>query len=130
MHNILGALHLNRGLFTEAVSFFQRAHALVPDHPGLIGHLAGALDRAGDEVKAESLVQKLGDGTAFGAPIGLVFYHLARSELDRAADWFEKGIAQRDTRMPWIVPHLFGDRLTSSPHWDRLAKLMNLPESR
>ena len=129
-HNVLGALHFNRGLFDEAVSSCQRAHTQLPDHPGLIGLLAGALDRAGDEVAAEALVQKLGDGTAFGAPIGLVFYYFARAEFDHAADWFEKGIAQRDTRMPFIVPHFFGDRFTSSPHWDRLAKLMHLPDGR
>lgn len=129
-HNIMGALQFNRGLYDEAASSYQRAQAQLPDHPGLIGSLAGALDRAGDEVRAEALVRKLGDGTAFGAPIGRVVYHFARAEFDRAADWFEKGIAQRDTRMPWIVPHFFGDRFTSSPQWDRLARLMHLPASR
>jgi hypothetical protein len=34
---------------------------------------------------------------------------------------------QRDTRLPWIGGGLFGKLLTSSPHWDRLARLMNLP---
>ena len=108
----------------------QRALALLPDHPGFIGNLAGALHCAGDEVRSDALVQRLGDGTVFGAPLGMVNYHLARAEFERATEWFEQGIAQRDTRMAWIAPHLFGDRLTSSPHWDRLAKLMNLPENR
>ena len=48
------------------------------------------------------------------------------ADLNRAAEWFEKGIAQRDTRMPWITAGFHSDLLTSSPHWDRLARLMNL----
>ena len=53
---------------------------------------------------------------------------MLRSEIDLAANWFEKAIEQRDTRAPWIFPHMFGDLLVSSPHWPRLAKMMNLPE--
>jgi hypothetical protein len=69
----------------------------------------------------------LGDGTAFGAPIGWISYHVARSEMDLAMDWFEKLIEQHDTRAPWIVPHLYGDLILSHPRWPALARKMNLP---
>jgi hypothetical protein len=85
------------------------------------------LERTGEEVRAKQLFEKLGDGTAFGAPIGFIFYYIARSEMDVAMDWFEKLIEQHDTRAPWIVPHLFGNRITSNPRWPALARMMNLP---
>jgi hypothetical protein len=75
------------------------------------------------------MLEVLGDGSAFGARFALANYYLVRADLDRAAEWFEKGIAQRDTRMPWIAAGLHGYLLTSSPHWERLAKLVNLPTS-
>jgi hypothetical protein len=88
---------------------------------------AGILEQTGDAGRAKTLVEKLGDGSAFGAPAGLVCYHAVRGDLNKAADWFEKVIAQRDTRAPWILPNMTGSFLTSSPRWPRLAKLMNLP---
>ena len=126
-HYWLGLSCISRGRFAEAARCFERALALFPDHFGLIGCLAGSLERAGQADRAAPLVEKFGDGTAFGAPLGRACYHVVCSEIDHAADWFEKGIAQRDTRMPWIAGGLLGHRLRSSPRWDRLAKLMNLP---
>jgi TolB-like protein/predicted Ser/Thr protein kinase len=128
-HYWLGWSYVSRGRFADAVGSYDRALAEFPDQFGLIGCLAGSLERAGEADTAAPLLEKLGDGTAFGAPCGWVFYHLMRSEIDRAADWFEKGIAQRDTRMPWFAGGLIaaGRLLVSSPRWDRLARLMNLP---
>ena len=126
-HNWLGASYANRGRFADAARSYERAFAWFPTNAAVIGCLAGYLARTSQADRAAQLLDRLGDGTAFGAPFGLTNYYLARGELDRAADWFERGIAQRDTRMTWIAAGHYGDRLTSSPYWDRLAKLMNLP---
>ena len=109
------------------VKLTPRTYALVPVHPFAIGLLAGILSRVGDTSRAEQLVAILGDGSAYGTPSGRVCYHMVRSEIDLAANWFRHTIAQRDTRVPGILPRLFGDRLISSPHWPSLARLMNLP---
>lgn len=69
----------------------------------------------------------LGDGTAFGAPFGFVYYHLVCSEFEQAAAWAEKAIEQRE---PWaiflLMPPLAKD-LRRSSRWPALAKMMNLP---
>jgi serine/threonine-protein kinase len=123
----LTALHVRRENLADARVFAERMHALVPTHPFAIGLLAGILSRLGDTPGAEQLLAKLGDGSAYGAPTGRVCYHMVRSEIDVAADWFRRAIAQRDSRAPGILPRLFGDRLMSSPQWPSLARLMNLP---
>jgi hypothetical protein len=56
-----------------------------------------------------------------------VCYHLVRGDVDSAAAWLERAIAERDLRANWILPRMFGDLLISSPHWPALAKAMNLP---
>ncbi|MBZ5575761.1 MAG: protein kinase [Acidobacteriia bacterium] len=112
----------------EALGFAEKAFSLVPDHRSVMGILAGILSLTRDQSRADSLRRKIGSGEALGAPIGLVFFHFLRGEIDTAADWFEKAIQQRDTRTPAILPHIFGRQLTSSAHWPRLAKMMNLPE--
>ena len=48
------------------------------------------------------------------AASSLLYTHLLRG-LDEAAAWYEKAIAQRDARAPWITAALFGDGLTSGP---------------
>jgi tetratricopeptide (TPR) repeat protein len=126
-HSWLAASYMTRGRFADAARSFERSLAGVPNHIGVTAYLAGCLDRIGDADRAASLLRTLGDGSAFGAPFALANYYLVRADLDRAAEWYEKGIAQRDTRTPWIAAGLHGDLLTSSPHWDRLARLMNLP---
>jgi serine/threonine protein kinase/Tfp pilus assembly protein PilF len=118
---------VTRGLLSEAHTFAEKAYALMPSNWGTFALLAGILERTGDHVRAKQLIEKLGDGTAFGAPFGFFCYYMARSEIDAAMDWFEKLIEQHDTRTPFIVPHLFGDLITSSPRWPALARMMNLP---
>jgi hypothetical protein len=114
-------------MVAEALAFAEKTYTLVPGNSFAVGLLAGMLARTGDVNRAERLLEKLGAGEAYGAPAGLVCYHVVRSELDLAAGWFEKAIAQRDTRAPWILPRIFGNVLTSSAHWPRLARMMNLP---
>jgi len=130
VHNWLGASYLTRGRFADAVRAYERSLAGFPGHVGVTACLAGCLERAGHAERAAPLLETFADGSAFGAPFARVNYYLVRGELDRAAEWYEKGIEQRDTRMPFIAAALHGDLLTSSPHWDRLARLMNLPARR
>ena len=125
----LGARRVVQGQLAEALTLTEKGQSLAPWNLTMVGQLAGILEMTADPTRAQLLLQKLGDGTAFGAPGGFFAYHMVRSEIDLAADWFEKVIAQRDTRAPWIFPHFFGDLLISSPHWPRLAKMMNLPET-
>jgi serine/threonine-protein kinase len=125
----LGAYRAIEGRLSDALRFTEKAYSFASWNLTTAGQLAGILERTGDASRAQRLVEKLGDGTAFGAPGGFIAYHVVRSEIDLAAYWFEKAIEQRDTRAPWLFPKMLGDLLTSSPHWPRLAKMMNLPET-
>jgi tetratricopeptide (TPR) repeat protein len=126
-HAWLGMLAVMRGSMEEALAHAQRAFDAVPVNYMNIGQLAGVLRRLGDNERADKLVDKLGDGSAFGAAAGLSYYYLTLSDIDNAAAWFEKAVMQRDTRAPWILSRQFGGALLSSRHWPRLAKMMNLP---
>jgi len=79
----------------------------------------------GGRPRAEVLLRG-GDGTGFGAPLGFILFHGSLEESDLSAKWYARAIEQRDTRAPWILAHLLGDRLTSSQHWPALRKMMKL----
>jgi len=122
----LAAHHAARGLLAEAAPFAEKLFSLAPWNVFATGLLAGILQRTGDTSRAQGLLDRLGDPTAFGAPGGFIAYYMALGEADLAADWFEKAIEQHDTRTPWIFAHMCGELLTSSPRWPKLAKMMNL----
>jgi eukaryotic-like serine/threonine-protein kinase len=123
----LAGSYAARGLIAEATACAEKARSLAPWNTFAMGLLAGILERAGNKKRAQTIVDELGDGTAFGAPLGFLSYYAVLGQMDLAADWFEKVIEQRDTRAPWIIPGVFGDLITSSPRWPKLARMMNLP---
>jgi hypothetical protein len=71
----------------------------------------------------------LGSGEAYGAPKGLAIFHICCGEIDLAADWAAKAIEERDSMVALFLRSLMGKPLRASPHWPKLAAMMNLPES-
>ena len=124
-HLWLCAFAVRHGRFDEALDRAEKAYAAAPSTA--VGMLAAVLSLKGETARASALRDSLGAGEAQGAPAVLVCYYGLLGDIDEAALWFEKAIAQRDPRAPWILGHLFGTSITTSRHWPRLAKLMNLP---
>lgn len=62
--------------------------------------------------------------SSHGAPRGLA---LLCAEIDRAADWTEKALDQRDPLMVMFLQLPLAKDLHASGRWPTLAKMMNLP---
>ena len=121
--------YLQLGQINAALVSAEKAHALASWVLAHSGYVAGLLSRTGHKDRAAALLQNLGDGSAFGAPFGFVYYHLVCSELEQAAAWAGKAIDQRE---PWAIFLLMlplARDLRRSAHWPALAKLMNPPEA-
>ena len=71
---------------------------LAPWDPVVIGAHAATLSLAGDDAGAAALLGTLGDGSAFGAPIGLAVHHLLRGDVDRG------GRLDRHARSSSVIP--------------------------
>jgi hypothetical protein len=72
------------------------------------------------------LIEQMGD-----RPIplwGRVGYHLLCSEIDAAADWYERAIEERDPFAVVFACIPYGNSLRESSRWPKLARMMNLPE--
>jgi tetratricopeptide (TPR) repeat protein len=124
---IVGETHMAAGDFTAAVVAAERAYSANPAHSMTWGLLAAALVMAGETDRAARLIREHGESPT---PVfGRVLYHLHCSDIDKAADWWEKMIEQRElfaiefASAPVVRP------LRESPRWPKLARLMNLPES-
>ena len=122
---MLGEASWAAGLHSEAVAAFERSHALAPWFAVATGWLAAAYSLTGRADRASALLGMLGPDSR---PLwGRVVYHLLVSELDEAADWYERMIDQRDpfallyARTPTVAP------LRAHHRWQRLSELMKLP---
>jgi hypothetical protein len=69
----------------------------------------------------------LGSRETYGFSRGMAVFHTCCDQIDLAADAFEKAIQERDPHAAVLLQSAIGEPLRSSPHWPRLAALMNLP---
>ena len=113
-----------QGMFDEALEWAETAHRLAPWDSGAAGLLAGLCSGTGDERRAKEIL-----ATPMPVGIGMMFYHLLRSEIDLAADWYEKAIEQHAPFVVVWATHSYTRPLRASPRWPALARMMNLPEA-
>jgi eukaryotic-like serine/threonine-protein kinase len=124
--SLVEALH-GQGDVAGALAAAEQAHNAVPWNGDIAGLFAGLLAQVGQAPRGEELMRRLDN--AHTGPFSRVFFHLLRTEIDLAADWYEKSIEERElfalifAPAPIIVP------LRESARWARLATLMNLPAS-
>jgi len=123
----LADLYAARQMFVEALPFAEKAFALAPWYAPAVGVYAGLLVRIGQPDRAREVLLPWGSGEAYGASKGLALFHTCCGEIDRAADWFEKAIAERDSMVVAFLQSAIGKPLRDSPRWPGLAALMNLP---
>ena len=119
----LGAVCAQQGNEEEALALTERAHVVTPWSYTVVGQLAALRDRAGDRKGADTLLETLGNGEAYGASTGLAIFHAMRGDAVQSAEWAARGIAQRFPQLFYVVAPL----LRSQRQWPALARLMNLP---
>jgi eukaryotic-like serine/threonine-protein kinase len=126
-HMAMGEVYLALGRVGEAVACAERAHRNLPQQSMATGLLAACLVRRGEMDRAAMLIREMGDSPT---PIwGRAWYHLLCGEVDAAAYWYEKMIDARDMFAVVYAASPYTAALRSSPHWPRLARMMNLNPS-
>jgi serine/threonine-protein kinase len=125
-HLAFGEAYLALGRVREAIASADTAHRNLPQQSMGTGFLAAMLVRVGEGDRAEALLREMGDAPT---PIwGRAWHHLLCSDVDAAADWYEKMIEARDMFAPVYANSLYTAQLRTSSRWAKLARMMNLPE--
>lgn len=121
--------HAQMGSVKTGLELAERAYAVMPKSSLSVGLLAGFRWRTGEIQQAEQMVEALGDGTDFGTQIAFSVYYSIRLDFDKAADWTEKAIEQRD---PNALPSTCGpyrQYYVANGRWPVLARMLHLPET-
>jgi TolB-like protein/tRNA A-37 threonylcarbamoyl transferase component Bud32/Tfp pilus assembly protein PilF len=125
-YSLLAIVEVSRGSLIAAESAAEKSLAMVR-WPITVGVLAGISLKLGKTARAQELLRELGDGSDYGAPLGMAYSHLMSNDLSAAADWVQKAIEQRVSLLwPYLLSPLT-EPLRSSSHWPRLMKMMNMP---
>ena len=123
--HLLGEAYLASGKWNEAMSAFERAYQLAPWNAVAVALLAASLWQRGEKAQAEQLIDQAGDSPL---PLwGPVVYYLLTSNLDQAADWFERMIEARDPFALVYARASIVEPLRGHPRWPELAARMKLP---
>jgi eukaryotic-like serine/threonine-protein kinase len=125
-HFVLVEALMARGPLAEAVTAAERAYELAAPWNGhIVGIFAGLLAQAGQAARGEAIMHGL--ERAKLNPFSHVYFHVLRSEIELAADWYEKAIEQRELFALICAPSPAIKHLRESARWPRLAQLMKLP---
>jgi serine/threonine protein kinase len=96
-YSVLAWSLLLRGMPAEALSAAEKGYSLAPWQSITTGTFAAVLQRTGDTKRAEQVLQPLRNAPdKYAGPRGLAVSHFLCGEIDQAADWLEKSVAQRD----------------------------------
>jgi TolB-like protein/Tfp pilus assembly protein PilF/predicted Ser/Thr protein kinase len=123
-HFGLGMSNALAGQFEQARRHAETAYALAPFTAYTTGLLAAMLARTGDTERSQELMGKRLPGDAYGTPLGLALFHLLMSDIEKAADWTEKAIGQRQAAVLFFL-RTHGQALRASSRWPGLAALLN-----
>jgi hypothetical protein len=99
--------------------------AAAPWCPYSIGVMAAVLANEGQADKAQALLVAL-RGDAYGGPVGLAVYFLARGEIEQAVEWSAKAVEQRFPAFINRLIRTFEPSLRGSAAWPGVLKKMNL----
>lgn len=121
-----------RGLHEKALRAAEKAYGLAPWSTTTRGLLGGILRRTGETIRADELHKELLPSDQYGAPMGLLLFHLACSETEAAAHWAKRALDQRDTRMIFLMGLMRAFQsniLRSDNRWSGIAHTLGIPLS-
>jgi TolB-like protein len=119
-----------RGLHLEALKAAEKAYSFAPWSTTTRGLLGGILQRVGETSRADALRNELSPSDQYGAPMGLLLFHLACSETETAAYWAERALDQRDPRMIFLMGLMRAfqpNTLRSDKRWFAIARTLGIP---
>jgi tetratricopeptide (TPR) repeat protein len=107
-HYYLGLAYRAKSMIEEAFAEFEKAVELDSNvaWPAMI--LTAAYFEFGRKMQGEKLFEHLKGMSrkAYVPPMGFFYIHLARGEMEQAADWLEQACTEHDSFLPWcaIIP--------------------------
>ncbi len=128
-HAYLGVIYLMTGNFEEAILALEVAVLLTGRAPLLLGLLGRFYAKAGRIPEAQKILEELQDRAQkeYVSPTSFWLIYNGLGETDRAFDWLEKAVDERDNSILLHFQVIPGyDSLHSHPRFKSILRKMNL----
>jgi len=127
-HFTMATLLAARGSIPEALESARKGYSAAPWYGDAIAAFAALLRLTGDESGGQKVLRELGGEARFGNARCYALFHVFCGDLDRAADYVEQAIEERDMNIMFRLRLALFGRLYGSPRWPRIVSMLNLPE--
>ncbi len=124
---MLGRTYILRSMFPQAIAEIEAAVKL-DSAQGSIGLLGVAYGMSGNRVKARKILDELMDRNQRGSSLALSIaqVHMGLGEKDRAFEWLDKAVEQRQDNVVYLKVDPLYDPLRSDPRFAVLLRRVNL----
>lgn len=126
-HARIGDVHAAKGMYREAIAKYQEAISLDgADAPNREARLGWIFVKAGERAKAEEILQKIRSTQNDVSPGELAVLQAALGKREEAFALLERALAERDSRLPYIVIGPLLDPLRDDPRFADLVRRIGL----
>ena len=126
-HARIGDVHAAKGMYWEAIAEYQEAISLDGgDAPNMEARLGWVFVKAGERAKAEEILQKIRSTQNDVSPGELAVLQAALGNREEAFALLERALAERDSRLPYIVIGPLLDPLRDDPRFADLVRRIGL----
>ena len=131
-HLLLGWTYWSAESWEEAISEYETALSLSNRDPMVVFSLANAYRQTDREREADELLNEVEDEAKhkFIPPLYLFSMYKVRGDLDRAFEWFEKAVEERDSMLPFCLTWP-GDelRIPDEPRFHQALDRLRSPQT-
>jgi len=122
-----GVTYFSLGNYNDAFEAFKSAFSFQ------YSNLSHAFGEVTDGADIKKIFKKEADTLArqrtksYILPTDIAISYFISGEYNKAIDWLEKGLEEKDPNMPYAISDPFFDPLKDEPRFREIAKKMNLP---
>ena len=129
-HAVIGGTYRDQGKFDEAIAAQRKATEVSGDSAAMLGWLGLVLGLGGRTAEARHLLRRLDAMAtrAFVPPSSFAWIYVGLGETDRAFEWLDRAIDERDQFMMPIKSYAFLDPIRSDARFAGLLRKMNLDQ--
>ncbi len=127
IHQTLGLIYLQKGMFTEAVSEMQKAVRFSDDNPTMKAYLGYVYGATGNQAKAQEILSDLTEASKDGYVPSTAFatIYIGLGDNEKAISWLNKAFEEKISDLIYLNTSPEYDRLRSDPAFIELLGKMN-----
>ncbi len=126
-YQLLGMIHLQQGLYPEAVAEFQQAAVLSDRNRKVLALFAFANAMGGQRSEAERILAEMqGAKRRYVSAVDVALIYSALGDLDKMFDWFERAYREHDGELIWLGVDPIHDKVRNDPRFCTLLERLKL----